>query len=123
MEKIMTNEEIYDSEIAPELMKLCARCKELGIAFVASVEYDAPNSGRGRTEFQPPDEADKCSAAQRIVHWASRCNGNIDALFNACNCHGREHGHSSVWLLQAGNNNIKYTGNEVAAITVIGPPS
>lgn len=115
----MTKEEIYDAEIAPELLKLMKRCQELEMAFVACVEYDPANQGYGRTEYQPPDEAGKLSAAQRLVHWAARSEGNIDKLFMACDRHGKKHGHSSMYLRMAGNDNVKYTGNETAAITVM----
>lgn len=117
----MTNEEFYDKEIAPKLKELCDLCMKREMAFVASVEFDAPNGGRGRTEFQPKDEGDRLSAAQRIVHWAARCNGNIDSFFIACDRHGREHGHSSIYLHKAGNTNVKPTGNETAAFTVVSP--
>lgn len=117
----MTNEEIYDAEIAPELLKLCKRCQELGMSFVACVEYDPPNMGIGRTEFQSPDEVGKLSAAQRLTHWAARSQGNIDKLFIACDRHGRKNGHSSVYLQLAGNHNVKYDGREMAAIAIIGP--
>lgn len=117
----MTNEEIYDAEIAPELLKLCKRCQELGMSFIACVEFDPPNMGIGRTEFQNPDEVGKLSAAQRLTHWAARSQGNIDKLFMACDRHGREHGHSSVYLHRLGNKNIKYDGREMAAIAMVVP--
>ena len=118
----MTPEEIYDAEIAPALLKLCQRCQELKMSFVASVEWDALNSGRGRTEFQMPDSgADSISAAQRLVHWAARSEGNIDRLFMACDKHGREHGHSSIYLQMAGNKNVKFSGNETAAFAIVSP--
>lgn len=117
----MTNEEVYDSEIAPELLKLCKRCQELGMSFLACVEYDAENSGIGRTEFMMPDELGKLSAAQRMTAWAARAHGNIDKLMMAIDRHGREHGHSSVYLQMAGNKNVKYSGTEVAAIAIISP--
>lgn len=118
VETDMTKEEIYDSEIAPVLLKLVNRCQEVGMSFVACVEYDPANQGYGRTEFQMPDEGGKLSAAQRLVHWAARSEGNIDKLMMACDKHGREHGHSSMYLQLAGNKNVKYTGNEVAAIAI-----
>lgn len=114
----MTNEEIYDTEIAPALLKLCKRCQEVGMSFVACVEYDPTNHGYGRTEFQMPDEADKLSAAQRLVHWAARAEGNIDRLFMTCDRHGKEHGHSSVYLQLLGNKNVQ-CGNEAAAFTIL----
>lgn len=115
----MSNEEIYDSEIAPKLLELCKRCQELGMSFVACVEYDAASAGIGRTEFQMPDKGGQLSAAQRLVHWAARSQGNIDKLFIACDRHGREHGHSSVYLQLLGNKNVKSTGDEFASFTVV----
>lgn len=120
----MTNKEkekVYDEEIAPALLKVSQRCQELGMAFIASVEFDPPNGGRGRTEFQPKDTVETLSAAQRLIHWAAICDGNIDRLFIACDRHGREHGHSSVYLSQLGNKNIKYDGTEFAAFTIVTP--
>lgn len=117
----MSNEEIYDTEIAPELKRLCARCQELGMSFVASVEYDAENGGRGRTEWMAKDFIGTLSCAQRIVHWAARCNGNIDRLFMACDKHGREHGHSSMYLQSLGNKNVKFGENEFAALMISTP--
>ncbi len=113
-----TNEQIYDEEIAPELLRLAKICEERGMSFIACVEYDAKNGGIGRTDFQMPDKSGQLSGAQRLVHWAARCKGNIDSLFIACDRHGQEHGHSSIYLQMAGNKNVKFTGNEVAAITV-----
>lgn len=112
-------EAIYDAEIAPELLKLAKRCQELEMSFVACVEYDPSSHGYGRTEFQMPDDKDKLSAAQRLVHWAARCEGNIDKLFFTCDRHGQKHGHSSSYLRRLGNDNIQYSGNEYAAFTII----
>lgn len=117
----MTNEEFYDREVAPVLLGLAKQCQQRGMSFLASVEYDPENGGRGRTDFQMPDEGGKLSSAQRIVHWAARANGNIDSFFIACDRHGKEHGHSSIYLQMAGNKNIKYSGSECAAITVMTP--
>lgn len=117
----MTNEEFYDSTIAPDLLRLCKLCQERGMAFVACVEYDAPNHGIGKTEFQPPDEKDKLSASQRLVHWAARSKGNVDVLIRAIDRHGKEHGHSSIYLQQLGNNNVKYDGVQTAAFMVMSP--
>lgn len=109
------SEEIYDQEIAPELRRLAERCKELGMSFIAQVEFSAHNTAR--TEVEIPG----ASCKQKLVHWAARSNGNVDSLFMAVDRHGKEHGHSSIYLKLAGNDNIKYSGNEVAAIAVITP--
>lgn len=115
-------ERIYDEQIAPELLKLCQQCQGLGMSFVACVEFDPPNRGYGRTEFQMPDQKGKLSAAMRLVHWAARCEGNIDRLFMACDRHGRQHGHSSMYLRLLGNTNVQYDGTEHASIAVISKP-
>lgn len=114
----MNNEEIYDAEIAPELMRLAKRCEELGMSFVACVDFDPECGGIGKTEFQAADERGKLSAAQRLVHWAARCNGNIDRLFLTCDRHAQKHGHSSFYLSLCGNKNVRYSENEMAAITI-----
>lgn len=115
----MTNEEIYDTEIAPELLRLGQRCQELGMSFIACVEYDAPNQGIGRTEYHGPIKG--VSAAQLLVHWAARCNGNVDSLFMAIDRHAKEHGHSSVYLSMAGNKNVQCGRTEMAAIVITTP--
>ncbi len=74
------------------------------------------------TEFQPPDERDKLSASQRLVHWAARAKGNVDVLIGAIDRHAKDHGHSSVYLQQLGNNNVKYDGPQPSfALAIIGP--
>lgn len=115
----MTNEEIYDQEIAPKLLKLCQRCQGLGMSFIACVEYDASNQGIGRTEFEMPDEGTKLSAAQRLTHWAARSEGNIDRLLIAVMRHAEKNGHSSAYLRMLGCDNVKYTGNETASLAVV----
>ena len=108
----MNHESIYDSEIAPQLMAIAKRCEELGISFLAAVEY-APGE-MGMTEVHTPDRG----IQQALVHWAARCKGNVDALFMAIDRHATKHGHSSIYLQLAGNKNIVETGNEFAAITI-----
>lgn len=111
----MTNEEIYDAEIAPKLLELCKRCQELGFSFAANVEWEVGETGR--TESQQPT----ASAKQLLVHWAARCNGNVDALIMAIDRCAHKHGHSSMYLERLGNKNIKFSGNEVAAFTIVSP--
>lgn len=36
----MTNEEWYDTEIAPKLLELCNACGDRGMSFIATVEYE-----------------------------------------------------------------------------------
>lgn len=113
------NEKFYDEQIAPELMRLANLCQDRKMSFIACVEYDPDTQGIGRTEVCQPDECGKLSAAQRMTHWAARAMGNLDSFMIACDRHGKEHGHSSMYLRMAGNKNTKSTGNEVAALTII----
>lgn len=93
----MTNEEIYDTEIAPELLKLSLRCRELKMPFVAQVEYERGETGR--TEFCPPATGDaRPSTKQLFVHYAARCNGNIDSFLMTVIKDAEKHGHSSMYL-------------------------
>lgn len=98
----MTNEEIYDKEIAPALKKIADRCVELKFPFLASIEYDRGlEGGIGMTEYRP---ADRPSAQQLLVHYASRCNGNVDSLIMAIIRDAEKHGHTSAYLRILGVN-------------------
>jgi hypothetical protein len=93
----MTNEEIYDTEIAPQLLNISVRCRELKMPFVASVEYERGKSGR--TEFCPNLNGDeRPSTKQLFVHYAARCNGNVDALIMAIIKDAEKYGHGSMYL-------------------------
>jgi hypothetical protein len=93
----MTNEEIYDTEIAPALLKVSERCKELGFPMIANVEYE--HGETGRTEFCPATNGDeRPSAKQLLVHYAARCNGNIDSFLMAVIKDAEKYGHGSAYL-------------------------
>lgn len=109
------SEAIYDSEIAPELLRLAKRCQEVGMSFIAQVEFEQGKTAR--TDIELPEATSK----QKLVHWASRSNGNVDSLFLAVDRHARKVGHSSIYLKLAGNDNVQYAGNEVAAIAITNP--
>lgn len=115
MEPVNVDEEIekiYDEEIAPQLLALARRCNALGISFLATVEY-RPDC-IARTDFQTED----CGLAQLLVHWAARCQGNVDRLFMTVDRYARKHGHSSVYLELAGNRNVRHGENEFAALAI-----
>lgn len=115
----MTNEEFYDKEIAPKLLKLVAKCKERKMAFLASVEYNPAEHGIGQTIFTPPDAVDQLSATQRLIHWSARAKGNVDALIMACITHGKKHGHNSIYLNQLGaKSEVPYSGAVSCAMTI-----
>jgi hypothetical protein len=98
----MTNEEIYDAEIAPALLKISQRCQELGFAMVASVEWEVGENGR--TEFCPKTDGStpRPSAKQLLVHYAARCHGNIDAMLMAVMRDAEKYGHTSAYLHNLG---------------------
>ncbi len=115
----MTPEQIYDTEIAPELLKICQRCQDLGMPMAVQVEFEPGETGR--TEFCPPTKGDKRpSAKQLLVHYAVRCNGNIDALLTQVLRDAEIHGHNSIFLSQLGCKN-EQPGTQVAAFTVTTP--
>ena len=98
----MTNEEIYDAEIAPALLKIMQRCQELGFPMVASVEWEVGETGS--TEFRPATNGTgpRPSAKQLLVHYAARCHGNIDSMLMAVIRDAEKFGHSSMYLYLLG---------------------
>lgn len=68
------SEATYDEEIAPALLKIVERCKELGMPFVSHVEY-APGE-TGITQHIP----DSATAQMHMTWMAAHCHGNFDAL-------------------------------------------
>ncbi|WP_312595752.1 hypothetical protein [Brevundimonas sp.] len=70
----MTDEEFYDSEIAPLLLKASELSQARGFGFVATVEY-APDSF-GTTATLPANH----SHAMAINLMAARSMGNFDAV-------------------------------------------
>ena len=87
-------EAIYDAEIAPELARLCKRCQDVGMSFVAEVEWDAANQGGGRTAAL----AAGSSFGIRMVEMAARCMGNVDTFMTGLMRYAREHGHKSIYI-------------------------
>ena len=113
------NETFYDEHIAPELLRLAKLCKDRGMAFAASVEYDPPNAGIGFTESCPPGGCGvDVSSSQMLSHWSGRSKGNVDVLISAIDKNARKHGHSSVYLTQIGNKNVRYSLGEFAATAI-----
>lgn len=90
------SEAIYDELIAPELLRLSKLAFENGISLLAVAEWEPGETGR--TVCLVPNS----SFAVRMVEVAMRCDGNVDAFMLAMMKHAREHGHSSMFLSQAG---------------------
>jgi hypothetical protein len=82
MPTTMTPEEreaVYDTEIAPELSRLAARCQDCGMSLVAEVEWNPAETAGGLTVTL----AEGSSFAIRLVKLAADVKGNIDSLFIA----------------------------------------
>lgn len=78
-------EEFYDTEIAPVLLGLAAKCQESGLSMVCDVEWESDpaafelDSGRGTTSVL----AKGSSFAIRLVELAARVSGNVDGMIMA----------------------------------------
>ena len=89
-------EAIYDAEIAPALKALSKRCAEVGMCFLAFVEW-APGEG-GRTMCTTPE----MGVGAKTVYSAMAAHGNADSLIIAMARYAREYGHNSICLHQLG---------------------
>lgn len=100
----MKPEKIYDTEIAPALLKIAQRCQELGFPFIACVEWERADGQRGHTEFCPAtdNQETRPTSGQLLVHYAARSKGNIDAMLMGVINDSRKYGHSSIYLQQLG---------------------
>lgn len=95
-------EAFYDSEIAPRLLEVARLCKEAGMPFVASVEYE-PNCC-GLTADHP--NIHDCGPSFRLARYAVFSRGNIDALITAIRRDDDRHANGetkSVYLRQLAN--------------------
>ena len=73
----MTKEEaeaIYDTEIAPALLAVVERCRELDFSLVAHVEWHQGETGV--TQYVP----DGASLQMRMTQFAANSHGNFDQL-------------------------------------------
>ena len=90
------SEKFYDDEIAPKLADIARLCEAHGMSFVASVEFAPGNTGSTALL------ALSSCMTQRMTAMASRSDGNVDKLIFSLMTYAREHGHSSICLLQLG---------------------
>jgi len=88
-----TQEQIYDYQVAPLLLRAAKLCKEHDMSMVCRVDGPKPGFG-ARTQITMPG----ASSAHTLARWAAETDGNVDGLIMALMKHGREHGHSSVYL-------------------------
>lgn len=88
------SEEYYDSEIAPELVRVAQLCAAKGMPFVCAVEYE-PGGIAETTKL-----VDGYSFAIAMVSIAIRATGNVDKfMFNCYRWLKKWNaGHNSVFL-------------------------
>jgi hypothetical protein len=70
----MATEQQYDDIVAPLLMEAAKKAEELGMSFVARVEWEPGEAGL--TRVGDP----KSSVAQAMTFYAAHARGNIDAM-------------------------------------------
>lgn len=97
----MTDEEFYDTEIAPTLANLGKRCEERSLAFLAVVQFDQDGS-TGRTVSLPKGAPAVVRWANALASCALRGGVNLDSFLFAVMKEARETGHSSAVLAQLG---------------------
>lgn len=89
---VVLGEDWYDAEIAPKLLELADRCREHGMAMVATVEY-APGE-RGSTMALP----DGTGLAMQMLRLCANAGENVDgymiALRRFCDANGIDTGAS-----------------------------
>lgn len=85
-------EAFYDAEIAPVLLDLSKRCEDMGLSFIAQVEWEPGETGR-TVSF-----AGDAGFGIRMAEAAMRAAGNIDSFLLGVSKHAQEYGHSSMFL-------------------------
>lgn len=89
-------EAFYDTEIAPELLKLGQRCRDNGLSLHAIVEWEPGETGRTRF-FE-----ERKGISMELSDTLFFANGNIDAFLFHLMKRARKTGHSSIVLHQLG---------------------
>ena len=96
----LLGEEWYDAEIAPKLLELADRCRERGMAMVATVEY--ARGERGSTMALP----DGAGLAMQMLRLCANAGENVDgymiALSRFCYANGID---TSASIFMRGPNN------------------
>lgn len=88
-------EEYIDEVINPQLLQIAKDCKERGIDFIAMVEWE---NDKASSTAQIANNG----IAMKMAYGAMQARGNFDSFAWAMMRHAREHGHSSVTLMQLG---------------------
>ena len=88
------NEAFYDKEIAPALAELSKKCFDRGFPFLAVF------GNKSDTYATNSIDLNKDSAAMRLIYYAIKCHGNVDALFMNIEKDAEKFGDNSVYLWQ-----------------------
>ena len=82
----MNGNDIYEAEIAPELMRLAERCKDAGMSLLAVVEYAEGQTGETYC-LQP-----SACTAMRMIQICAQAAPNMDRFVIAMTRYCREAG-------------------------------
>lgn len=96
----VTDEEFYDSEVAPVLMDLAKKHQERGLAFFALSQWGAEEAAR--TVTLPENPMAVFRYLNVLAQAAVGSGVNIDSFMLAVMREAREKGHSSMVLKQLG---------------------
>lgn len=97
----MTDEEFYDTEVAPVLMDLARKHQERGLGFLALAQWD--KSGKvSRTATLPVGAPASLRWGLSLASASTDAGVNIDGFMIAVMKEARETGHSSMILKQLG---------------------
>lgn len=87
---------MYDEAIAPKLLDLAKECEQLGLSFLAVVEFRPGETGRTISLRSGS------GFGIRLCDAAAKANGNLDVLILAIERYATKNGHSSVYLSMLG---------------------
>lgn len=74
----MATEKEYDEIIAPLLMDAAKKAEDLGMSFLANVEWEPGKSGTTQSQREG------AGIAFKMTRFAALCNGNVDRFCMSC---------------------------------------
>lgn len=97
----MTDEEFYDTEVAPVLMGLAKKHQDRGLGFLALAQWDKDGKV-ARTVTLPEKAPASLRWGLSLASASTEAGVNIDGFMLAVMKEARETGHSSMILMQLG---------------------
>lgn len=88
-------EDFYDKEIAPGLLELATKCREVGIPFLFLAEITPETTGE---TVSVPAKGKGLGIKALMTYWAIISRGNADHLIMKMLKHSKEYGHNSVFI-------------------------